>query len=302
MIEAWIPITIAAAFFQNLRSAIQKHLTGSLSNTGAAYARFFYALPLAALYFLGLRHLGGFDYPQVNPTFLLYCLAGGICQIVFTVFLLWLFSFRSFAVGTTFSKLEVVMVAVLGAIVLGDDLGPHALLAVVISAIGVVLLTMGATRVSPRALAGSLLEKPSLIGFACAAWLGGSVVCFRGASLSLHHDNAVMAAASTLVTSLAIQTVLMGAYLALVERGQFTRLLASWRWASLVGLTGMLASCGWFTAFTMINASYVRALGQVELVFTYVATVFVFRERISTLETLGIVLIGVAIVLIVLVD
>ncbi len=26
--EAWIPLTIAAAFFQNLRSALQKHLKG----------------------------------------------------------------------------------------------------------------------------------------------------------------------------------------------------------------------------------------------------------------------------------
>ncbi len=46
----WIPITIAAAFFQNLRSALQKHLKGQLSDVGATTTRFFYAWPLAILY------------------------------------------------------------------------------------------------------------------------------------------------------------------------------------------------------------------------------------------------------------
>ncbi len=301
MIEAWIPITIAAAFFQNLRSAIQKHLTGRLSNAGAAYARFFYALPLAVLYVTALKLVGGFDYPVANPVFLVYCLLGGVSQILFTVFLLWLFSFRSFAVGTTFSKLEVVMVAILGALVLGDELGPYAIVAIVISALGVIALTMGATGLSFRALASAILSRPTLIGLACAAWLGASVVCFRGASLSLEHDNFVMAAGFTLAVSLAIQTVLMGAYLLWRERGEFTRVLKNWRWAGLVGITGMLASIGWFTAFTIVNASFVRALGQIELVFTYLATVFVFRERISALETLGIAMVAAAIVLIVMV-
>ena len=120
MLELWIPITIAAAFFQNLRSALQKHLKGRLSTSGASYVRFFYALPLALAYVWGLNTLGGMALPAPNVTFFTYCLLGGLTQILFTVFLLWTFAFRNFAVGTTFSKLEVVMVAVLGATILGD--------------------------------------------------------------------------------------------------------------------------------------------------------------------------------------
>ena len=44
--ELWIPLTIAAAFFQNIRSALQKDLKGKLSILGAAYVRFVYALPV----------------------------------------------------------------------------------------------------------------------------------------------------------------------------------------------------------------------------------------------------------------
>jgi hypothetical protein len=44
-VDGWIPITMAAAFFQNLRSALQKHLKGQLSTTGATFSRFAYAAP-----------------------------------------------------------------------------------------------------------------------------------------------------------------------------------------------------------------------------------------------------------------
>ena len=52
--ELWIPITIAAAFLQNLRSALQKHLQGKLGTRGASFVRFGYGFPLAILYALVL--------------------------------------------------------------------------------------------------------------------------------------------------------------------------------------------------------------------------------------------------------
>ena len=55
--ELWIPLTIAAAFFQNIRSAMQKHLQGKLSTLGAAYVRFIYALPIALIYFFMVLQL-----------------------------------------------------------------------------------------------------------------------------------------------------------------------------------------------------------------------------------------------------
>ena len=59
MIELWIPITIFAAFCQNLRSAVQKHLKGSLSNTGATFSRFGYGFPVLVAYVLALHYGAG---------------------------------------------------------------------------------------------------------------------------------------------------------------------------------------------------------------------------------------------------
>ena len=132
--ELWIPLTIAAAFFQNIRSAMQKHLKGKLSTLGATYVRFVYALPIALLYFFAVVYFEQQRLPGFNVDFLLYAVSGGVCQIMFSVFLLWLFSYHNFAVGTTFSKLETVMVAVFGVVRLGDKLTPAVRVASAMSA------------------------------------------------------------------------------------------------------------------------------------------------------------------------
>ncbi|MCP4431653.1 MAG: DMT family transporter [Gammaproteobacteria bacterium] len=294
--ELWIPLTVAAAFFQNIRSAMQKHLKGRLSTLGAAYVRFLYAMPFAFIYLLGLQSYGGDSLPPLNSEFLIFSLLGGICQILFTVFLLWLFSFHNFAVGTTMSKLETIMVAIFGLLLLGDHLTPPVILAIVLSSIGLIVLSAGQSKLK----LSSLCKFPTLIGLACAAWLGLSVVFFRAASLSLNLDNYLLAASFTLFIVLILQTVIMGTGLLLKDRSELVRVFTCWRPAIMVGLFGALTSIGWFTAFTLQNATYVRALGQIELVFTFIATLFFFREKITAREYAGVALIIGSIVLVLL--
>ena len=43
----------------------------------------------------------------------------------------------------------------------------------------------------------------------------------------------------------------------------------------------MLASLGWFTAFTLVTVAQVKAVGQVELVFSWLTARFAFGERPS---------------------
>jgi drug/metabolite transporter (DMT)-like permease len=300
MIELWIPVTLAAAFLQNLRSALQKALKGRLSTAGAAYARFVYALPLAWLYVWALEILGGFETPAPNAAFLMWCAAGGLAQILFTAVLLWMFTFRSFAVGTAFSKLEVVLVAVLGAALLGDGVGPLAGVAVAVGAVGAVALAAGESGLSARALAQGLAGRTTAAGLLCATLLGLSSVGFRGAALALDGPDFVMAAAYTLAIALTMQTAMMGAWFLVSDRPELVRVFREWRRAAPAGVTGMLCSACWFTAFTLQNAAFVRALGQVELLFTFAASLFVFRERVAPAEFAGAACILAAILLILL--
>lgn len=298
--ELWISAAVFAAFMQNARSALQKHLKGRLTTLGATYVRFLYAAPFAMAYMLGLHLIGGAPLPAPNATFLVYVALGGMTQIIFTFLLLWLFSFRNFAAGTTFSKTEVVQIAILGFLVLGDTLTWASAAAIAVAALGVVVLSAAQTEVSLGTLVTSLGEKPTLIGLASGAFLGASVVFFRGAALSLDYDGFVMAAAFTLALALVFQTFVMGLYLAWTEPATLRAVIVEWRWSLAVGIAGMLASVGWFTAFTLENASYVRAVGQVELIFTFIASIFLFREKTNRKEVLGILLVATGIILLIL--
>ena len=300
--ELWIPLTIAAAFFQNIRSAMQKHLKGKLTTLGAAYVRFLYAWPIALVYFFVVVYIEGQPLPGINAGFLIYALLGGLCQIMFTIFLLWLFSFHNFAVGTTFSKLETVMVAIFGLLLLGDKLNSAIIIAIAMSTVGLVVLSAGQAKLNISNLLNGLWRLPTLIGLACAAWLGLSVVLFRAASLSLGLESFLLAAAFTLLIVLILQIAIMGILIGLREPGQLKKVLVHWRPAALVGISGGLASIGWFSAFTLQNATYVRALGQIELLFTFVVTLLVFKEKVSLKETAGIALIAISIMLILLAD
>jgi hypothetical protein len=48
---SWIIFTISGAFFQNLRSSLQKKLNKDLSTVASTYVRFAFALPFAILIF-----------------------------------------------------------------------------------------------------------------------------------------------------------------------------------------------------------------------------------------------------------
>ena len=94
--EFWIPITIAAAFLQNLRSVLQKRLKDTLSTWGVTSARFVYAAPLAALLPAGLLVGTGQSAPPLNPTFIISGLLGGLALILATGLLIHLFSYKNF--------------------------------------------------------------------------------------------------------------------------------------------------------------------------------------------------------------
>lgn len=284
----WIPVTIAAAFLQNLRSTWQKQLTGTMSATAATYVRFSYGLPVAVVYLWGLHEIGGFALPSPNGWFLVYCLIGGVAQIIATFLLVALFAYRNFAVGTTYSKTETVQAALFGVIVLGDHPSMGAVAAILVSLAGVIAISMAKSHLTLANFGRSLTERPTLMGLGTGAGFGISAVCYRAASLSLHADGFLIAASYTLVTVLIIQTVLMTAWLMWREPQELRKTATAWKVSCLVGLVGALASVCWFTAMTIENAAYVRALGQIELVFTFASSYFLFKEKTGRLELLGI--------------
>jgi drug/metabolite transporter (DMT)-like permease len=63
---------------------------------------------------------------------------------------------------------------------------------------------------------------------------------------------------------------------------------------------GAAASAGWFTAFAIEPVAHVRTLGLIELVFSYVVSRRIFRERLERRELAGIGLLALGVVIITL--
>ena len=293
--ELWIPITLFAAFCQNLRSALQKHLKGRLGTSGATLVRFAYGFPFALASVLVLHLAFGMPFPDMNGRFLLAAALGGFAQIIATLLLVHLFSFRNFAVGTAYSKTEPVQAAIFGAVILGEHVTGLTAAAIGIGVAGVILISMARVPLTGRAIVASLAGRPALIGLASAAFFGGSAALYRMASLSLEGPGYLMQAAYSLAVVTLMQTVAMGLYMAWREPDQLAASIRHWRQAVWVGLAGVAGSAGWFTAMTLQQVAYVRALAQVELVFTLIASWFFFKERINGREITGCVLIVAAI-------
>lgn len=299
----WIPLTLAAAFLQNVRSALQKALKGKLGVTGATFVRFAYALPLAAAYVGGLVAFAGLAVPTPTATFAGYCLVGAIAQIAGTALLVSLFDQRNFAVATTYSKTETVQTALFAILFLDEVVSGTAALGIAISLAGVVAITLARSPGVPTSSAGgssSWTGRPALFGLGSGAAFGIAAVSYRGASLSLGGDGFLMQSGLTLLVVLSIQSASMGTYMAWRKPEEIRACLATWRTSALVGLAGGLASAGWFTAMTLQSAPHVRALGQVELVFTLASSALFFKERIVPLEIAGISVVTLGILVLLL--
>ncbi len=288
----WLAITLVAAFLQNVRSLLQKRLTGELSVNAAAYVRFFYAVPFAWLFAFWLWEGSPAGF---TLAFFFWVLLGAVAQMVATACLLASFTTGNFAVGTAYSKSEAAQAALFGLLVLGDALTAWVTTGIAISLVGVVLLSGNVTW-------GDLLRpnRALWLGLAAGTGFALSAVGFRGASLALMQGDFLHRASLTVMVAVSLQTLLMGTYLWVREPGQLQRVVHSWRVALWVGLIGMVASTGWFSAMTLTSAAVVRAVGQVELLFTVLTSVWLLGERLRWREVLGILLVVTGILLLVL--
>lgn len=299
--ELWIPITITAAFLQNIRSALQKYLKTRLSTTGATFVRFGFGAPFALLY-LAILHVNlGYPIPRLGGTFYFWATVGGLSQIGATFLLVLLFSYRNFAVGTAYSRTEPAQAALFGLLFLGDKSGVSTMTAILVSVIGVMTISVARTTISTKSLVASITQHSALIGILSGTLFGIAAVAYRAASLSLGGPNFMMQAAVTLAFVILLQSMLMLAWMAVRDPAEIGRIMRAWRPAILVGAAGATASFGWFMAMTLQQAAVVKALAQVEMIFTFASSAFFFREHINRLEIVGCGLIVAGILILLLV-
>ncbi|QFT59243.1 EamA-like transporter family protein [Sulfitobacter sp. THAF37] len=298
--DLWIVVTLAAAAFQTVRFMLQKHLaTATLSAAGATFSRFLYSAPFILILLAIYLGMTGQALPVPAPGFWIYGLVGASAQILATVCVVMLFKQRNFAVGITFKKTEVIQTVLVGWIVLSEGVSWPGFAAIALGIVGLLLLSggPGVTGLHLR----DLRNRAAGLGIASGVLFAVSAVTYRGASLSVAEADPVLRATVTLAAVVAMQTAIMLVWLRLREPGQIGAVWAARRVALWIGLTSMGGSLCWFIAFTLQNAAYVKALGQVELILSVLASTLFFRESITGREAAGMAVLVVSILMLILV-
>jgi drug/metabolite transporter (DMT)-like permease len=294
----WVAASLCAALAQALRFMLQKKISlGGISATGATYARFLFSAPIVlaglALWF----GVSGDAVPALSAGFWAFAATGALAQIVATVCVVLIFGARHFAVGVTFAKTEVIFTAALGVVLLQDSVSLPALGAIALGVAGLVVLSFRPGMASSLA---ALRNRAAALGLVSGVLFAVSAVCYRGASLEI--DAApVLRAALTLGAVTGLQMVGLALWLRWRAPGEGRAVLAAWRAALPLGMASLAGSFGWFLAFTLQNAAYVKAVGQVELIFALAIGALVFGERISRRDLAGMGLLSASVVALLLV-
>ncbi|EIZ80225.1 DMT superfamily permease [Novosphingobium sp. Rr 2-17] len=291
----WVPITLAASALQVVRNGAQAGLTAKIGTLGATQVRFVYGFPFALIFFLlGLAWTGE-PIPHVTSEALAWCLTGAMAQIAATALMLLVMRDRAFGVAYAYIKTEPVIVALFGALFLGDLLPLAGWLAVVIVTGGVLLVA-----IRPGEFRKLFTEaRPALTGVAAGGLFGFAVVAFRGSIMSFETGGFIVRSLTVLVLCLAMQTLLLGGWLALRDRASFTASLREWRGSLGAGLAGSAASACWLAASALTAAANVRTLALVEMPIAALASWHISRKRLRGHELAGFALVlgGVALLL-----
>ena len=296
----WVTATLLAGLFQTWRTALQQKLRGQMSVNAAAVVRYLYGVPVGMLLVgLYLALLGG-SLSSPSWTYLFYCALGGLGQIIGTNLLIMSFAQRGFAVGTAYSKTEAVQAAFIALLFLGESFGGLAWAGIAVSVGGTLYLTLAGRVASWREVAAATVQPSALYGLGAGFAFALCAIAIRAATQELDGPDLTLRALETLVVINMLQTLMQGSWLALREPASIPMLFRTWRSSAQVGALSACGSACWFTGFAYAPVALVRAVGQVEILFTLLFSRFFLKERMKRSDVTGALLVVAGVVLVLL--
>ncbi len=289
----WVLFTLMAAFMQAWRNAFQKQLSNTVDIYGTTLARFLFS-PIFAISYLWVLYLHQPDVMQVSFSlrFWIYIAIAGIAQIFATAFMVKLFQYNNYAIGIGLAKSEAILAAIIAVIFLHDHLSAWGWLGVLIGAFAVFLLSKGqqAGRLSPKTLS---------IGLASGLCFAITSLLVREASLELNMLPFLHRAAWVLCCMIASQCVVILLYLGLFSRHTLRAIGKNMGMTFKVSVCSFLASLGWFSAMSVQSVAIVKTLGQIEILFSLLISVFFFQEKLAKTDHVGLLLVMLAAIMVI---
>lgn len=306
----WYMFALAAGSLQVVRNAASRRLAGEVSAGLNSWARFAFNLPWA-LAFAALVSQG-LPPPKLSPGFFVACLLGGVGQLLANVALVSAFRYATFAESIVLHKLEVVLTALVGAVLFGEMPGPLGWVGIVVCALGTAAINLAGAPGSRAMVATEFarrivrLDRGARLALAAGGLLVVASFGVKRAMVELaewnpeHASHLFVLPAHALVWVTGIEVLLLTAALGVREPGAFRRVPRHMSTMSTIGLTAFCSSLCWFSAFATGIVAYVRAVGQVEAVLAVAVGLWGFRERRTLRQLPGAALIVVGVLLVVL--
>ena len=298
----WIIVAIFAAALQTFRSAFQKRMIPDIGKFGATYIRFIYALPFTFLIFIFWFFVLKNEIPKLNNLAIFYCFIGALCQVLFTLLLMIIFSYRNFAAGIAFSKTEVLFAALIEIFILNIVFLPIINFGIILGVFAVIFLSVAkeTTNINDvlAKISRSLFTFSTLFGVLTGLILAGSTVGYRMAIINVE-GHILDATIYLSILAVFIQSIMMGIWLYYYKRNEFRLVFQFWKKSLPAGICGSGATAGWFLAFALATAAEVRAVGQIELIFSIIISIIFFKEKVQRTEIFGICMLIMSILLVI---
>lgn len=286
----WIFLTLFAAFMQSWRNAFQSRLSSEVSTVGVTLARFLWASPLAAVYLIMLYQWQPAALPTFSTAFCGYIVGASFMQILATALMVKLFKYNNYAVGAGLAKSEALVAAILGMLFFGTQLTILGWVGVLIGGVGVFMLSShgGLRQLSPPTV---------MLGLGSGSAFALTSLWVREASITSQLPFPY-SAAWVLLFVITLQTICLVGYLFIQDRPTLWQLWQRPKLVILTSASSCLGSIGWFGAMSLQAVPYVKTLGQVEIFFTMLISVFWLQQKVRIKDGLGLILVALAAILV----
>ncbi|WP_151447793.1 EamA family transporter [Lacisediminimonas profundi] len=292
----WIPVVLLAALMQTIRNTAQRSLADQAGPVGASLARFLYGMPFALAAVIAIQ-FGSAAVTTANVFSLKYAAwllvaalghAGGSALLTAGMMR------GNFVVAVTYSKTEILQIAVFSTLFLSEMPGRLSAIGIMLALLGVLLLS---ARAKATTMAGLQARQSAAItaafGLGTGACYAIAAVGYRIAGLELL-DSGVSPLAtacwSVLLAQL-VQSVTMGGWMAVRSPAALRAVFASRQLALATGSAGAFASLCWFFGYVLRPAADVRLLGMVEVVFSYFVSRRILNEETPMRERVAMLLV-----------
>lgn len=283
----WVALTILASAVQVFRNSFQKNLLSSgVSDVLSSWARFILILPISICF---VSYYAIYRSDIIAWHWILLTFIAAILQILGNVSVIKCLKSGKFAIGTSLFKTEGLQTAILELIFLSTIITAHHIVIIFVGFVGIVILTGNFKSLDIKEFATKSTLYGLLAGFifaVCGIFIKHAIYGHQYVS----HETAFVSGITILLFVNLIQNIVFA--VSRIYLGDLSKTLEKFisckRDIVKLGTFNIVGSVCWFWAFALAaTATYVKAVGQIEIIFSIFLSHYCMREKMKGYEIVG---------------